>query len=217
MGAMTTPRRGPGRPRSTDRRATPDAIVVAATALFARRGFDAVGMREVAAAAGVDVATVHHHVGTKAALYDACFAHVYDAERTVLAQATGAAGAALGSGPAAAMTALHELLDSFVDFLEDRPETTGLWLRRWLEPDRHAELDERYSHPLYRAVEQVLAQAHAAGVLDEPDPHLAVRSLVWAVHAHVVGLLAGSAGARQRREFRAYAHRWLDRMYAPRP
>ncbi|NUT32085.1 MAG: TetR/AcrR family transcriptional regulator [Hamadaea sp.] len=212
---MTTPRRRPGRPRGADPRATADMIIEVAAGLFARRGFDAVGMREVAAAAGVDVATVHHHAGTKAALYDACFARVFEAESAALLQAVEAARAGLDAGPTAAMAALHELVDVFIDFLEDRPETTGLWLRRWLEPDRHAELDKRYSEPLYHAVEQVLADADAAGVLSEPQPHLAVRGLVWAVHAHVVGLLSGANGARQRREFRVWAHRWLDRMYAP--
>jgi AcrR family transcriptional regulator len=214
MGPMTTPRRGPGRPRRTERRVTPDAIVETASRLFARRGFDAVGMREIAAACGVDVATVHHHVGTKAALYECCFAHVFAAESAALTAAVAAARAALPAGPAATMAALHEVVDVFVDFLEDHPETTGLWLRRWQEPDRHAELDERYSAPLYRAVEQVLAEADAAGFLREPQPHLAVRSLVWSVHAHVVGLLSGTDGARRRREFRAFVHRWLDRMYA---
>lgn len=220
MEPMTTPRRGPGRPRRTDPRTSPEAIVETAADLFARRGFDAVGMREVAAACRVDVATVHHHVGTKSALYERCFARVFTAESAALARAVAAAREGLAAGPDRALTALHELVDAFVDFLEERPETTGLWLRRWLEPDRHAEFDQRYSVPLYRAVERVLADADAAGVLSEPQPHLAVRSLVWSVHAHVVGLLAapggsaGSDGAR-RREFRVFAHRWLDRMYAP--
>ncbi|MBX7267659.1 TetR/AcrR family transcriptional regulator [Micromonospora sp. Llam7] len=211
---MTTPRRGPGRPRRAEQRDTADVIVATAAGLFARRGFDAVGMREIAAACAVDVATVHHHVGTKVALYECCFARVFAAESEALARAVVAAREGLAGGPLVAMAALHELVDVFVDFLEDRPETTGLWLRRWLEPDRHAELDERYSAPLYRAVEQVLTEADAAGVLSEPQPHLAVRSLVWSVHAHVVGLLSGSDGARRRREFRTFAHRWLDRMYA---
>jgi TetR/AcrR family transcriptional regulator, regulator of cefoperazone and chloramphenicol sensitivity len=213
MVRMTTPRRGPGRPRRVDQRDTADLILEAATALFARRGFDAVGMREVAAAAGVDVATVHHHAGTKIQLYDACFARVFGDESAVLTGAVRAAHDGLALGRSQAMAGLHELLDVFVDFLEDRPQTTGLWLRRWLEPDRHAELEAAYAAPLYRAVEQVLAAADEAGVLHEPLPHVAVRSLVWAVHAHVVSLLAGAGSARDRWEFRAFVHRWLDRMY----
>jgi AcrR family transcriptional regulator len=214
MVAVTTPRRGPGRPRRVDQRDTADLILEAATGLFARRGFDAVGMRDVAAAAGVDVATVHHHAGTKAQLYDACFARVFGDESRVLTAAVVAAEQGLAEGLERAMAGLHELLDAFIDFLEDRPETTGLWLRRWLEPDRHAELDAAYAAPLYDAVERVLVSADAAGVLHEPLPHVAVRSLVWAVHAHVVSLLADPGRSKARREFRAFAHRWLDRMYA---
>ncbi|MGW0783662.1 TetR/AcrR family transcriptional regulator [Streptomyces sp. NPDC002913] len=220
---MTTSRRRPGRPRLTEQRATADLIVEAATGLFARHGFDAVGVRDIATAAGVDVSTVHHHMGTKAELYDTCFARVFEAERAALREAAEAAsgavaayGEAAGDAAAhAALVALHELLDAFVDFLEDRPETTALWLRRWLEPERHAEFDARYATPLYHQVEQALTEADAVGLLTEPTAHIAVRSLVWAVHAHVVSLLSGRAGARERRELRAFLHRWMDRMYGP--
>ncbi|MGC4807849.1 TetR family transcriptional regulator [Micromonospora sp. DT233] len=216
MVAVTTPRRRPGRPRRCETRDTREAVLTAATALFAARGVDAVGLREVAAAAGVDVATVSHHTGTKAQLYDACFARVFAAEREALQAAAGRARAALDAGAPQALRALHDLLDVFVDFLEDRPETTALWLRRWLEPPRHAELDQRYAAPLYDLVERLLVAAAAGGALVEPTPHVTVRSLVWAVHGHVVALTAeGTSPARERREFRAFAHRLLDALYGP--
>ena len=53
---MTTPRRRTGRPRRAEQRDTAEAILSAATDLFSRRGLDAVGMREIAIAAGIDVA-----------------------------------------------------------------------------------------------------------------------------------------------------------------
>ncbi|MCP3784823.1 TetR family transcriptional regulator [Micromonospora sp. A3M-1-15] len=213
---MTMPRRRPGRPRRDDQRPTRDLVLAAATALFAERGFDAVGLRDVAAAAGVDVATVAHHTGTKAELYDACFARVFTAEREVLVAAGERARAALAAGRGEAVRALHDLVDVFVDFLEDRPETTALWLRRWLEPHRHADLDQRYAAPLYALVEELLAAAAAGGALVEPAPHVTVRSLVWAVHGHVVALAAqDGSGARERREFRSFVHRFLDGLYPP--
>ncbi|MCX5064904.1 TetR/AcrR family transcriptional regulator [Micromonospora lupini] len=213
---MTMPRRRPGRPRRDETRPTREVVLTAATALFAERGFDAVGLREVAAAAGVDVATVAHHTGTKAALYEACFARVFAVEREVLTAAAERARVALDAGPDAARRALHDLVDVFVDFLEDHPETTALWLRRWLEPQRHAELDQRYAEPLYRLVAELLTAAAATGALAEPTPHITVRSLVWATHGHVVALAAGGApGARERREFRAFVHRLLDGLYGP--
>ncbi|MFI6263557.1 TetR/AcrR family transcriptional regulator [Micromonospora sp. NPDC051006] len=213
---MTMPRRRPGRPRRDETRPTREVVLTVATALFAERGFDAVGLREVAAAADVDVATVSHHMGTKAQLYDACFAWVFAAEREVLEAAAERARSALAAGPEAARRALHNLVDTFVDFLEERPETTALWLRRWLEPHRHADLDERYATPLYQLVAQLLTTAASAGALVESTPHITVRSLVWAVHGHVVAIqAAGSSAARERREFRAFVHHFLDRMYGP--
>ncbi|MEV4133067.1 TetR/AcrR family transcriptional regulator [Dactylosporangium sp. NPDC049742] len=183
---------------------TREVIVRAATKLFARHGFDAVSVRSVAEAAGVDVATVHHHAGSKAALYQACFAAVFEAERSALEPVIKGAYD---------MQGLHRVLDAFVDFLQERPETTGLWLRRWLDPDRHAGVDERYSAPLYEQVQAVLAAAHRAGVLHEPQPHLAVRSLIWAVHAHTVTALHDEVTEDSRFALRAFVHRWLDRMY----
>jgi AcrR family transcriptional regulator len=211
MAGMTMERRrGPGRPRRAEQRDTHAAIMDAATALFARRGYDAVSLRELAAVAGVDVATVQHHAGTKADLYRACFARVFAAEVEALTGAVAAAHEGLRAGPEEAFARLHALLDVFVDFLERVPETTALWLRRWSEPELHADLDDAYSLPLYRAVEEVLIAAVDLGLLVEPSPHIAVRSLVWSVHAHVVS--APSRGD-ERIEFRAFVHRWLDRMY----
>ncbi|WP_229401726.1 TetR/AcrR family transcriptional regulator [Micromonospora okii] len=210
------PRRRPGRPRRAENRDTREVVLAAATALFAARGFDAVGLRQVAAAAGVDVATVSHHTGTKAQLYDACFARVFAAERQALESATRAARVALDAGPVAARQALHDLVDVFVDFLEARPETTALWLRRWLEPHRHAELDQRYSTPLYDLVEGLLRDAAAAGALVDPTPRVTVRGLVWAVHGHVVALaVPGGPEQGERREFRAWLHRVLHGLYGP--
>jgi AcrR family transcriptional regulator len=205
MDDLHSTRRRPGRPRAADAGPTRDVILRVATDLFARNGFDAVTVRAVAEAAGVDVATVHHHAGGKAELYRACFALVFEAERRALEPVL-AAGGDLGEK-------LHRVADAFVDFLEERPETTGLWLRRWLEPERHAGIDEEFSTPLYAQVEAVLAAAHRAGVLHEPQPHLAVRSLIWAVHAHAVTALHGEVPTDSRFALRAFVHRWLDRMY----
>ncbi|MDG6103088.1 TetR/AcrR family transcriptional regulator [Dactylosporangium aurantiacum] len=210
MDDLNSTRRRPGRPRAADAVATREVILRVATDLFARNGFDAVTVRAVADAAGVDVATVHHHAGGKLELYRACFALVFEAERRALEPVIAAASAGDGD----LLDALHRVLDAFVDFLEERPETTGLWLRRWLEPDRHAGIDEQFSMPLYEQVQQVLAAADKAGVLREPQPHLAVRSLIWAVHAHAVTGLHGDIPADSRFALRAFVHRWLDRMYA---
>jgi TetR/AcrR family transcriptional regulator, regulator of cefoperazone and chloramphenicol sensitivity len=211
MDDLNSTRRRPGRPRAEDAGPTRDVILRVATDLFARNGFDAVSIRAVADAAGVDVATVHHHAGGKLVLYQSCFALVFEAERRALEPVIAATADSDGD----LLAGLHRVVDAFVDFLEERPETTGLWLRRWLEPERHAGIDEQFSTPLYDQVERVLAAADRAGVLHEPQPHLAVRSLIWAVHAHAVTGLHGGIPADSRFALRAFVHRWLDRMYGP--
>lgn len=50
---------------------TRELILDAAREAFAARGFDAVTVRSVAAAAGVDAAMISHHFGSKAALFRA--------------------------------------------------------------------------------------------------------------------------------------------------
>jgi AcrR family transcriptional regulator len=49
---------------------TKGRLVEAALAEFARRGYDQVGVTEVATAAGVTVGSLYHHFGSKAGLYD---------------------------------------------------------------------------------------------------------------------------------------------------
>jgi AcrR family transcriptional regulator len=74
--AMAPPRR----PRTNKR----DKILNAAERLFAKKGFHGVSVREIARAAGVDVALVSYHVGKKAEVFDAVLlrrAEVLNAER----------------------------------------------------------------------------------------------------------------------------------------
>lgn len=67
-----SPRRQPGRPGGTAHRdAVRAALLGAARELFARRDFNAVSVRDIAATAGVSAAMVHYHFGDKRGLYRA--------------------------------------------------------------------------------------------------------------------------------------------------
>lgn len=212
-------KRGPGRPRAAEQTGpgTAERILEAATRLFAAHGYDGVSLREIAAAVDVNVSTVQHHVGSKEDLYAAVFRQVHDRERVVLESA--AARFAAGSTDAAgALAGLHDILDAYLGFLESHPETTPLWLRRWLSPETHSELDDEFAVPLYRLVEQNLANSASRGLIAEPDPHVAVRSVVWAAHGYLTARAARPEVAEQEAAaFRAYAHRWLDALYGPQP
>lgn len=215
-GAARARRRGRP-PRDASAPPTRDRIVESATELFASRGIDGVSLREIAAHVGIDVSSVHHHFASKAVLYDACFARVYEHERAALGSAVKAvAHAAARSTASEFVASLHGLMDAFLDFLEANPHTTFLWLRRWLDPSGFTPLDEEYALPIYAAIESALLTATSRGLTVEATPHVTVRSLVWAVHGHVAALSATSdpvALTRERGEFRVYVHRVVDRLY----
>lgn len=81
------------RPRNVDPSETRARILAAATDAFAERGVAGASTREIARAAGVSLATVHHHFDGKQGLYDACVLAMYaefEGLRQVLAEARGA-------------------------------------------------------------------------------------------------------------------------------
>jgi len=61
-----------------DPRATKERILDAAEALFARQGFSATSLRNVIADAGVNLAAVHYHYGSKDELIRAVFGRRFD-------------------------------------------------------------------------------------------------------------------------------------------
>lgn len=75
--------RGRG-PRKAGPEATRQRILDAAELLFAERGFHAVSVRDITAAAGVDVALINYHFGSKQLLFESVFmrrAEVLNEER----------------------------------------------------------------------------------------------------------------------------------------
>lgn len=54
---------------SSPKKETHEAILKASVTLFARQGYDAVSMREIAAAVGVQAAALYYHFPDKASLH----------------------------------------------------------------------------------------------------------------------------------------------------
>ncbi|MFO1425846.1 MAG: TetR family transcriptional regulator [Steroidobacteraceae bacterium] len=132
-GTRTRPRRGTGtrsvpsaaESRRAERpgrgRPTADRILDAAEKLFARRGFHGVSVRDITQEAGVDVALVNYHFGSKQALLD----HVLtrrsvplNAERM---QRLEACLARAGTAP----PDIEEVIDAFTHPLLDRSARGG--------------------------------------------------------------------------------------------
>lgn len=73
--------RRPKRPADENRAASPDtrlAILAAARAGFAQKGYDGASTRAIATAAGVDAALIHHYFGSKQRLFVAAMELPFD-------------------------------------------------------------------------------------------------------------------------------------------
>ena len=115
---------GPVERRSRGPAATRQALLDAATDLFAERGFDGVSIDDLAARAGVNKALVSYHFGGKRGLYVAALSSVF-AELAARISAAEAEGAS-------APDTLRRLLQALDEFAKKRPAFPGLWLRELL-------------------------------------------------------------------------------------
>jgi AcrR family transcriptional regulator len=123
---------------------TRDAIVRAAMRGFAQKGFEATGIREIAAMANSNVAAISYHFGGKEGLRAACAEHIVSLMGGVL----DAAGpdAPLPADPDEAAALIATLARTLVRFLLLEPEArlvAGFMLREMGQPS--AALDRVYT------------------------------------------------------------------------
>lgn len=88
--------------------ATRDALIAAARALFAERGYAAVGTEEIVRAAGVTRGALYHHFDGKRALFEAVY------ERIELELAQRIAGGALDAGATEPLEAMRAGAEMFL-------------------------------------------------------------------------------------------------------
>jgi len=159
--------------------AAPDSrrasLLRSAEYLFAERGFDGVTVRDIADAAGVNVATLHLHWKTKAVLYEAvCRQHA----RELMAFLSEAGAETAPEGPPLAAE-LARWIDAAAGLFAERPAIARLALQSVTDraPVGIASL---FSHDvsLFRQLESRLRKAMA----DDPpsvEPILVVLSLFY--------------------------------------
>ena len=128
---------------------TKGRLALLALAEFGTRGYDAVSVTELAAAAGVTTGSLYHHFGNKAGLYG--FVRE-EAERRLIDRMEGAAAAVGGRGQGAAVRMAllvgfdFAVRERFAALLaEPHPERASDPVERFL-----ARLTERASSPLSR-------------------------------------------------------------------
>ncbi|GGK42893.1 hypothetical protein GCM10008955_40870 [Deinococcus malanensis] len=164
-------------PKARDAVATRSAILVAATALFAARGFAATGLQDIATAAGVARATPSYFFGSKEQLWQA----VLETQASLVA---GIVPRVLAhAGPEATRAALRDaLLEHLLQFHQDHPE--ALRLIQWAELQGHDLLPRLPAHAAAMQGGLKQLQLLQPGLSDAEAAHLTL-SLLGAGYAHL--------------------------------
>jgi AcrR family transcriptional regulator len=194
--------------RERKKRATRDAIAVAARRLFAQRGFDDVTVGEVAVAADVSEKTVFNHFATKE---DLAFAGREEGIAQFVAAITQRPP---GTSVLEVFRALtHTVLDVFVAGGDE----DLLAVARIIRGSRA--LQERLTvgwESGAAAITTAIAETSGGGGDDDVVPAIVARTL-WFTHRSIFlaalnGLVAGEDGARLATRLRAAADRAYDQL-----
>ncbi len=188
-----------------------ERIVVAATALFAERGLHGVTTRELAAAVGLNIATVHYHAGSKRELYAAVLRRLDRVELEMIAGFTRAFGTRSEGTREWLRGFLGDVVDTVVAFIAAHPELPRMRVRQWLEPtegvdDPQADAGRAHSTLLEAAFEA----ARVEGLLDRGlDTVMFAHSFDWLV----AGFFSGGAPSGERRRTRTAQEIDAFRLY----
>ncbi len=124
-------------------------LLAAADELFGERGYDAVSVGDLAAAAGVNKALVFYYFGSKEGLFARVLTGYYEAHRTALEQALAEAG------PLEAR--LSRLIDAYFDFMAGNQRFARLVQQQVAGGGAHLALIQENLGELERWTERALA------------------------------------------------------------
>jgi AcrR family transcriptional regulator len=146
-------------------------ILAAAEQLFAEHGFAGVGVRQIAAAAGVNGAMIHYYFGNKESLYSAIIENAAATVRGLIAEAITSA------------TTLEERLTRFVKayagYLFGHPHLARILSREMLAGGKHImEIIPKYATTNYGMLREAMAEGIRSGELRDIDVDLAPISLI---------------------------------------
>jgi len=148
----------------TDTNSTRERILAVARHLFTSRGYDAVSVRDIVAAAKVNLGAVTYHFGSKEVLYHAAVAS--------MAEPLGARIAELAAGPGAPLERIEAVVRGVLAHLLDNPGPPIVLLRelatdRPLPPPMAALLQGNIG-----AVSAIIAEGQRDGTIRAGDPAL---------------------------------------------
>ncbi|MCA8200952.1 TetR/AcrR family transcriptional regulator; helix-turn-helix transcriptional regulator [Burkholderia sp. AU33545] len=160
-------RRTRGRPQA-DASVGPDVILRAARRTFAKRGYDATSVREVARELGIDAALIAHHFGTKETLWLAVVEQIVE-----LAQPMFDALRALRTSSLPHRERVRRALELCVDHEFDEPDMGMFFSTAATEEGARLDrLQERLVRPYHEVMFPLLAEAVEAGEIRAADPNV---------------------------------------------
>jgi AcrR family transcriptional regulator len=169
-GAAARKRRARGRPRTKGAEDVRDALLNASRDLFLRYGYRAVSSRQIATAAGANVAMIRYYFGGKPGLYKEMLQGVV---QPMLARFS-AMQTAGGS------VELGDILSNHVRAIAANPWVVGIVLREVLSPEGPLRATFRKEAPekFLPLVERVVRNAIVTGkIRQDLDPNLVVLSM----------------------------------------
>ena len=202
-----------------------DKIIEVAEALYARRGFSGVGMREVAEAAGLGKSSLFHHFRSKVQLYLAVVERVLGRMEERLAP--------ILTSPLGTAEKLDRWIDALIDTLAEQPSSARLLLRALFEEDEFDGEDwpegqavDRHLAVVLEGITRLLEAGMRAGELRRASAPHVVQTLIGATVYHFAsgevgaGILGGSllssdAVRARKAEVKAFLHYGLAARPAP--
>ena len=149
---------------------TAKAILRAARKSFARHGYEGASIRQITAAAGVNLGAVTYHFGSKRKLYE----HVLDSAASPLADAATAA-ATSGQSPKQQVGAV---IRAYFNYLGDNIDLAQLMLQELAMARVPPEAALDPIRRIHRTLTELVQRGQSEGVFREGDPRLMAISII---------------------------------------
>ena len=175
MTMTQTARRGRGRPRRSED-PKQDEILRAALRAFAQGGYEGTNLRRIAADAGVDVALIAHHFGSKLDLWKAVV------DSLAARRLTAGDGGLVSPEDADVTDRVRHALRRLIWINSDMPELSMLVSQEMHQPgERRDYLYEHLIKPHHDLLVPLIREAIAAGVIRPQDPEMLFFLLVTSI------------------------------------
>lgn len=196
--------------------ATRSRLLETGAHLFAAGGYAGTSLRQIAAAGGVDLATLKYHFDDKASL----FAEVYRAGHNILLETLHPIVDALArvDTPEALRSELHTVFGTVLGYLNENEDFVRMTIFRLLErPSEVIALEQQLEEEMLAVVESAVARLESIGVVRIVDTRALVVLLVtalptWWVSARSRPGWLGATGLDSEKRFVAFFVDMMERQ-----